>query len=553
VKPFDLLSNAARAKEIATVLIRNGFADLLQKLEPPAGILQRFVPRPRERLTPWERVRTVLEELGPTFVKFGQMLSMRPDVLPEPLILELRKLQDRVTPVSFAELEPVLRAGLETDPQEVFSEFDRESVASASLAQVYFARLRESGQPVAVKIQRPGLRKIIESDFDFLRWFARQAHQRVDDLRPYNLPAVVDELFDGIERELDFRVEARNASLFLVAQPAESEVSAPRPIEAWSSRSVLVMERIDGLKPGQFEPGSEAARRVARIGAASIFHQILVAGFFHADPHSGNILVTPAGQVCFLDWGLVGQLTRQMRYALVDLFGAFLEGDSAQVVRVAADLGRVAGSRLDVRQMEREILYALRETFDPATGRGQIGRAMLRLLHIFGANGIEVARDYALVAKAVLAVEEAGSALDPDFNLRDCFQPAVDALISERRDPRLIWRRLRQSFTSGLGRLQDLPGGLQRVLRLLEEGGTTINFQHRGLDRLDDTINDASNKITVSVIIGSLIIGSSLIIRADVGWKVYDFPVLGVVGYLLSGILGLWVVFDILRRGGRRK
>ncbi len=554
MKPFDLLSNAARAKEYATVLIRNGFADLLQKLEPPAGVLQRLVPKPRERLTTWERVRTVLEELGPTFVKFGQMLSMRPDVLPLPLILELRKLQDRVTPLPFAELEPVLRAALEVNPEEVFSEFDREAVASASLAQVYFARLRESGQLVAVKIQRPGLRKIIESDFDFLRWFARQAHQRVDDLRPYNLPAVVAELRDGIEQELDFRVEARNAALFLLQTPAGADVFAPRPVDAWSSRTVLVMERIDGQKAETFGTGSAVARRVARIGAQSIFQQILVAGFFHADPHGGNILVTPAGRVCFLDWGLVGQLTRQMRYALVDLFGAFLEGDSAQVVRVASDLGRVGGSRLDARQMEREILYALRETFDPVTGQGQVGRAMLRLLHIFGANGIEVARDYALVAKAVLAVEEAGASLDPEFSLRDSFQPAVDALIRERRDPREIWRRLRQSFTSGLGRLQDLPGELQRVLRLLEEGGTTINFHHRGLDRLDDTINDASNKITIAVIIAALIIGSSMVIRANVPPlvmnKTYSVP--GIAGYALSAILGLWVVVDILRRGRRR-
>lgn len=552
MKPFDLLSNAARAKEIATVLIRNGFADLLQKLEPPAGILRRFVPTPRERLTPWERIRTVLEELGPTFVKFGQMLSMRPDVLPEPLILELRKLQDRVTPVPFAELEPVLRGGLAADPDTVFSEFNREPVASASLAQVYFARLRENGQAVAVKIQRPGLQKTIEADFEFLRWFARQAHQRIEDLRPYNLPAVIDELHDGIERELDFRVEARNASLFLLNLAPDVAVCAPRPIEAWSSRAVLVMEWIDGHKPDALTPGTAAARRVARVGAESIFQQILVAGFFHADPHGGNVLVTRAGMVCFLDWGLVGQLTRQMRYSLVDLFGAFLEGDSAQVVRVASDLGRVAGSRLDARQMEREILYALRETYDPTTGRGQVGRAMLRLLHIFGSNGIEVARDYALVAKAVLAVEEVGTWLDPEFNLRTCFEPALNELIRERRNPRDILRRLRQSVALGVGRLQELPGEVQRVLRLLEEGGTTINFHHQGLDRLDDTINDASNKITIGVIIGSLIIGSSLIVRANVPPLVGEYPVLGVVGYLLSAVLGFWVVFDILRRGRRR-
>jgi ubiquinone biosynthesis protein len=553
VNPFELLSNAARAREIATVLIRNGFAELVQKLEPPAGWLQRLAPKPRERLTTARRIRIVLEELGPTFVKFGQMLGMRPDALPEPLIMELRLLQDRVTPQPFSEMEPVLRAGLEGEIETVFAEFDREPVASASLAQVYRARLADTGQLVAVKVQRPHVRKTIEADFELLAWFARQAHQRLEDLRPYNLPGIVDELREGIERELDFRIEARNAALFSLQNPHPEAVCAARPVEDLSCRTVLVMEWIDGVRPSSLEPGSERARTVAARGARSIFQQILVAGFFHADPHGGNVLVLEDDRVCFLDWGLVGQLTRRMRYTLVDLFGAFLEGDSAQVVRVAADLGRGTASRMDARHMEREILYALRETFDPGTGRGQVGRALLRLLHIFGSNGIEIARDYALVAKAVLAVEEAGTRLDPNFSLRECFQPAVDALLRERRDPLELWRTFKQSIVGGLVRLQELPGEFQRVLRLMEEGSVKINLQHRGLEGLDESINDASNKVTIGVIIGALVIGSSIIVHTGKGpYLFWDLPALGILGYLLSALLGLWVVIDILRRGRRK-
>jgi ubiquinone biosynthesis protein len=552
VNPFELLSNAARAREIATVLIRNGFAELVQKLEPPAGWLRRLAPKPRERLSTWERSRIVLEELGPTFVKFGQMLSMRPDVLPEALILELRKLQDRVTPQPFEEMEPILRAGLEAEIDDVFAEFGREPVASASLAQVYVAKLKGGNAQVAVKVQRPGIRKVIEADFELLLWFARQAHQRLDDLRPYNLPAIVEELREGLERELDFRIEARNAAFFLLQNPHAEETTAPRPREEFSSRSVLVMEWMEGRKLAELEAGSALARTVAARGARSIFHQILVTGFFHADPHGGNLVVADDGRVCFLDWGLVGLLTRDMRYTLVDLFGAFLSGDSAQVVRLGAELGRAAPGRRDSRRMEREILYALRETYDPATGKGQIGRALLRLMHIFGENGIEIARDYALVAKAVLAIEEAGTQLDPAFSLRESFQPALDALIRERRDPRQLWRALRQSIGSGFGRLQELPGEMQRVLRMLEEGSATINFQHRGLEDLDDSINDASNKLTLAIIIGSLLIGSSLIMRLDVEPKLWDYPALGILGYLLSAMFGVWVIIDILR-GGRKR
>lgn len=551
MKPFDLLSNAVRAKEIAAVLIRNGFADLLQKIEPPSGWLKRFTPRVDVRLSPGERLRLVLEELGPTFVKFGQMLSMRPDVLPEELILELTKLQDHVRPQPFEEMEPVLIQALGTDIDSIFSEFDRSPVAAASLAQVYFARLRSTGEPVAVKVQRPDIRRVIEADFEILMWFARQAHHRLDDFRPYNLPTIIEELREGLDRELDFRIEARNAAYFLFQNPDTDTVFAPRPFDGLTRRTVLVMERVEGTKLAALPAGSDVARRLVAVGARSIFHQILGSGFFHADPHGGNIVVARDGRLCFLDWGLVGQLTRRARYTLVDLFGAFMQGDSGQVVRVAVELGRASRTRKDVRQMEREILFALRETFDPASGRGHIGRALLRLMHIFGDNGVDLGRDYALVAKAVLSIEEIGKALDPDFNLRDSFKPAVDALMRERRDPKELFRTVRQSVGSGIGRLQELPGELHRVLRLLEEGGTTINFQHRGLEDLDDAINAASNKITLGVIIGSLIIGSSLIFRSGMGPPLFGYPAIGLLGYLLSALLGVWVIIDILRRGRR--
>jgi ubiquinone biosynthesis protein len=551
VNPFDLISNMGRAREIAAVLIRNGYADLLQKLEAPAGWLRRFTPKPRKRLSPAVRLRTVLEELGPTFVKFGQILSMRPDVLPEPFILELRRLQDRVTPHPFDQMQPVLRAGLETDEQTAFSEFNPEPVASASLAQVYWATLRDNGTKVAVKVQRPDITKTIESDFEFLSWFARQAHERLEALRPYNLPVIVEELREGIERELDFTIEARNATLFLAQNAGSTTVTAPRPVDRWTSRTVLVMERIDGVKPADLVPGSEPARLVARLGAESIFHQILLEGFFHADPHGGNLMVLPDARVGFLDWGLVGQLTRRMRYTLVDMVAAFLQGDPAEVVRVAGDLGRHSSRRPDSAKMEREILEAIRASFDPESGQAEVGRAMMRLLHIFSVNGIEMPRDFALVAKSVLSIEETGKQLDPEFNLQHCFQPALQAIIRERRDPQRMWQSLQRSIVSGLSRVQDLPAELQRIIRLIEAGQITLNFQHRGLEKLDDSVNDASNKMTVGIIIASLIIGSSLIVITGIPPLLFGFSALGIIGYLLSALLGVWVVIDILRRSRR--
>jgi ubiquinone biosynthesis protein len=551
MKPFGWLTNASRMREIMVVLWRNGFDGFLQNIRPPSGLIRRITPKPRSRHSLWERIRITLEELGPTFVKFGQILSMRPDAFPEPLIVELQKLQADVAANPFGEMEPVLRAGLNgEDPDAVFSEFDRVPVAAASVAQVYFATLRHSGQRVAVKIQRPGIRKRIAADFEILRWFAHQAHQRIEALQPYNLPEIVDELGRGLEEELDFRVEAHNVSYFLERNKEREHVSAPRAHIAFTSETVLVMDLAEGSKIRDIEPGSPLAKIAAANGAQSLFHQILVDGFFHADPHAGNILVQPGGDVCVLDWGLVGQLTRRMRYTLVDLFEAFLGGDSAQVVRVAMDLERTSAVYPNTRKMEREILHALRETFDPATGRGEIGRAMLRLLHIFGENGIELAQDYALVAKAVYTIEETGSRLDPAFSLSESFMPAVKKLVAARRDPRNILQNFRRTFVSSFSRIQELPAGLHRVLRLLESGRATINFQHKGLEDMDNVLNSASNKLTVGLIIAAMIIGSSIIIATRIPPLVGEsMSLLGIVGYALSGLLGLWIIFNILRYG----
>jgi len=562
--PFGWLTNASRMREIIAVLWRNGFDGFLQTIQPPSGLLQRITPKPREHRSQWERVRITLEELGPTFVKFGQILSMRPDAFPEPLIVELQKLQDRVTAIPYEEIEPVLLAGLNgASPDSVFADFEREPIASASLAQVYYATLRATGEKVAVKVQRPGIAKKIAADFEILRWFAQKAHQHIENLQPYNLPEIVEELRRGLDDELDFRVEAHNVTLFSENNNDPAHVTAPRVYGAHSSATVLVMERIEGRKISDLVPGSPEAKAAAARGAASLFHQILVDGFFHADPHAGNILVTTQAhglearatsadaRICFLDWGLAGELTRRMRYTLVDLFEAFLSGDSGQVVRVALDLERTTALAPNTRRMEREILHALRNTYDPATGKGAIGRAMLRLLHIFGENGIEVAQDYALVAKAVYTIEETGTRLDPDFSLGDNFQPALKRLLAERRNPRAMLRDLRRTFISGFARLQEIPAEFHRVLRLVESGRATINFQHKGLEETDHALQTASNRLVVGMVIAAMIVGSSIIVAMKVPpfFPGLEVSALGLVGYLLSALLGLGVVYNILRHG----
>lgn len=546
LKPFDFLANAVRAKEIVTVLARNGFADLLHKLDLPQAILKAFGTAGRDRKNQWERIRSVMEELGPTFIKLGQLLSMRPDAVPENLIVELRKLQNEVPPEPFASIRPIIEEGLGCPLELVFDDFEEEAFAGASMAQVHFATLKKNGERVAVKVQRPGLMKTIDADFDILIWLAKQAHERIDELKPYDLPGLAATLREGMERELDFRIEARSMAFFTLQNAYEEEVRAPFCHEELTTSRLLVMERIEGCNPDEIECGSELGRKLSRSGSKSLFNQIMIAGFFHADPHAGNIRVLDDGKLALLDWGLVGHLTRRMRYGLMDLFLAFVKGKPERVVTTAIALAD-SGDPIDRRSMERDVMIAMRTHYNPDTGVGSIGKAVLSLLYIFGRNNIDLSREYSMMAKALLCIEETGMALDPNYNLRDEFEPVLVQLVKERRSPGRLLEETRDGVMRGFDYLQHLPDELHRLFTKVEKDRLKVNLQHKGLDHLDDTISDASNKITLGIIIGCLIVGSSLIVTTKIPPFLFGYPILGLLGYLLSMLLGVWVVFDILR------
>ncbi len=548
MRPFDVLNHAVRAKEILAILARHGFADLLSQMDLPAGFWQRLLPAAPPRRSYGERIRLVAEELGPTFVKLGQLLSMRPDVVSHDIILELRKLQDSVQPLPFTIMRPVLTHALGRDPAEVFAEFDERPVASASLAQVYFARL-VNGPLVAVKIQKPDLQRRIEIDFDLAEWLARSVRPHVAALRAIDVDGVLAEARAGVIRELDFRHEARNQEYFNTLNPHPERVFAPRVHHDFSGEHVLVMERVTGTPVSQASTLPEAdRRRLAGYGAESIVGQVFLAGFFHADPHAGNIFVASDGRLCFLDWGLAGHLTRRLRHALADFWIAAVDQDIERIVQLAAELA-AAEARPDLRAMEKEVTLALREELNFAIGRQALGRAMMRLLFIFGQHGISLSRDYALMAKAVLSIEEVGRMLDPAFDLRRHTAPVLRELQTERFNPRLLVRRTREMLRHTMLGLQDLPFELRRLVRRLEHDSLAINLHHRGLEEHDDAVKIAANRIALGVIIGALIIGSSLIVTTGAQPHLLGFPALGIVGYLLSALLGLYVIWDIIRHG----
>ena len=388
----------------------------------------------------------------------------------------------------------------------------------------------------------------MQADLDLLTWFIGQLHQRVAALQPYDLPAVVDEVKANLLHELDFHHEARNQQYFNALNPAPDRVFAPYIVDEFCSERVLVMDRIVGTTVFAAKLAPTEASRIAANGATSLVHQVLIAGFFHADPHAGNVLITTDGRLCFLDWGMAGNLTRRLRLGLADLFLAAVDQDAERIVQIASELGSPAG-RADLRGMERDVTLALREDFNRAIGRMQLGRTMLKLLFIFGQNGINITRDYSLMAKAVLSIEEVARTLDSNFDLRSVARPVLIELQRDRTGPRAMLRETRSLMRSLLIGARELPNDIFRIIRRIEHDDLTIKFQHQGLEDVDDALKTAANRITLGVIIGSLIVGSSLIIHTNVGPYLFGYPALGMVGYMLSALLGFYVIFDIFRHG----
>ncbi len=547
---IHLTTNTVRIAEISTILVRNGFLEFLEQIEAPSSWFSRFVSPRHDHLNIWKRIRVTAEDLGPTFVKFAQVLSARPDVLPQPLIDELKKLRDQVRPVVWEQMRPALERELGDSIESVFAEFNSTPVASGSIGQVYRARLK-SGEAVAVKIQRPGIRKEIRADFEIITWFAQQMQTRVPELRAYDLPAIVAEASDGITQELDFAIEARNADFFNSVNPHPEEIFAPKVFDAFTTKRLLVFAWVDGVAPDKITAPPEERARLAAIGGRSIFHQIFIAGFFHADPHSGNIFVTPDGRLCLIDWGLAGQLTRHMRYFLADVFSGVSNQDAEKVVQ-AALANAISKRRIDPVRLEKDVQMVLRKYQRDLSASENIGKVMLDLLYVFGSNGIRLARDYSLLTKAVIAIEETGKTFDPTFDINGIAQPFLRKLGLDRWSPKTLLGLAYWDLRAAVRQLRELPGGLQRLLRNLEEGETTINFVHRGLDGLRTTLEHGVNRLVLAIIIAAILLSSSLIV-ARVGpetsgplYKISEY------GFIFALLFGLLLLYETWRHGRKK-
>jgi ubiquinone biosynthesis protein len=542
------LAGLARFKDIVMILMKYGFDDVINRLEIPGIELIKKIHKGSDELGTFERMRYALEDLGPTFVKFGQIMSLRPDMLPPQLIDELSKLQDEVAPVEFSQIKETVENNTGRPLQETFSIFDAEPLAAASISQVHRGILKKEGHIVSIKVQRPGIHSKIKADLDILAAIADQLHERIDDLKTYDLPNLVRVTRRNLLRELDFKREARNMKIAASFASEHSEIYIPEVYEEYCTERLLVMEYVQGIKLKDLDTEDVIdPESMAKQGLKAAIKQILDDGFFHADPHPGNILITEDERLCLMDWGMTGRLSERDRHELIDLLKSVVDKDSEAMVYALVHLSS-AEEAIDQRGLERELLEILDSYYAVPVKEMNIGQLLMAITELLRKYRLRLPSDLVIMIKALVTAEGTARIIYPDLNIVAEAKDYISSLALERFKPKSLWRSFRFTLSEFFSLQKELPRRMVQILNKADSGDLTLGFRHENLGPLRNTLDNITNRLTFGIIIAAMIIGSSMIITTGIGPFLFGFPALGVIGYLISGLLGLWLIFNIIRK-----
>jgi ubiquinone biosynthesis protein len=557
---FNAVRDLPRLREISSVFIRHGLGDLVRRtgtatlLERAGQMLHWAESSDVAHLEPQQRLRLAFEELGPTFVKLGQMLSTREDLLPPAWTSEFARLHSNVPPVPFDELLPQVEQALGCSPFEVFVDLEREPCAAASIAQVHRAKLA-SGTPVILKIRRPGIEAKIDSDLRIIGQLAHLIEREIPEARSYRPVEMVGELRRSLARELDLAVEARNTERFARNFADDPDILVPQVYWAWTSSVMNVQEEIVGIRGNDLAAIEEAGldrRALAARGADAVLKMILVDGFFHADPHPGNVMYLPGNRIALIDFGMVGRLSPMRRSQIVDLLAglarsdeeAMLEvlldwrgADDVDEVRLAADLGELAFDYADVKLKDVKI-----------------GVLLHRVSGILREHAIVMPSDLTLLFKALITLEGLGRQYDPEFRLIERVRPFLDRAVRDRYQPAEILRRGQSTLSELLGLVTSVPRDFARLVKDARQGRMRVDLDLKRLDSFGDRLDAAIDRVTIGVMTASLVIGSSIVMTVPGGPTLFGvslLTMLGLLGYLVAFVNSAWVIFSIWRSGRR--
>lgn len=553
--------NLQRLREIGAVLVKYGWGDLVPRLGLASGIerVRRRLTGADEdaamaALTTEQRIRMAFEELGPTFIKLGQVLATRPDLIPMSLVEELRHLQDRVPPFPGADAQREIEQQLGKPVGELFARFDPSPLAAASIAQVHRATLKD-GTEVVVKVRRPNLEAQIARDLDVLSSLAGLLEDNVPESRQFSPRAIADEFRRSIWREIDLTREARNIERFARNFRGDRTIHVLRNYPELSSKAVLTLEFIDGIKASDvaaLEAAGIDRADLARRGVEFVVKQIFQHGFFHADPHPGNIFVLRDGRIAPIDMGMMGQLDRELRDALLELLVGVLLGDGGKIVGLFRRLELVDESA-DLGALRRDAQEMIDAYNELPLEEVDIGAFIAELFEVLARHHVLVPPELLLTGKALATVEGVARILDPRLDPMQAMRPLVLRSYLERlADPRFLARDAIRAGEDTVAMLATLPRELTAIATSLRAGRLKITTEIAGHARAELERARSANRIALSLMVSALIVGSAILLAAGGGPSILGLPangILGVLGLLTAGGGYLWIAWGFLRSG----
>ncbi|MBJ6978255.1 AarF/UbiB family protein [Luteimonas sp. MC1895] len=548
-----------RLQEIASVFVRHGFGDLVRRsgiagaLERAGRLLHRDPGEARRDMTPPRRLRSALQELGPTFVKLGQVLGTRVDLLPPDWIAELGLLQNAVPALPWEAIRPQLVEDLGMDPEQAFARVETVPVAAASLAQAHRAWLHDS-TAVILKVRRPGIVGVVEADLRLMARLADMIESQLPDLRRYRPVEVVRQFRDSLRRELDFAAECRNAERIAANFSADAGVVIPRVHWQWTCERLNVQDFIDGIPAGDLAAVDAAGldrTALARAGTGIVLEMLLEDGLFHADPHPGNLFFLRDGRIAIIDFGMVGHLGDRRRLEIARLLHGMVVQDAEAVADIL--LHWSIGGEVDEERLESDTATLVDRYRGVPLKDLRMGTMLSDAAGLLRAHGLVLPPDLALVIKAFLTLEGFGRQLDPDFDMATEARPWLERVMLRRYAPSVLAKRGRRGLAGMLEFGAELPRDLRRLLRAARGGRLGARIDIPTLDAFGDRIDRAASRLTMGVITAALIIGSSIVMNSVGGGARNQWLMaLGVAGFVGAAALGVWIVYSIWKGAHRR-
>ena len=548
--------NLNRYRQILAVLFKYGFGDLIEllKIEQYIEVGLQLISKNRrnriEKLSRAERVRMAFEELGPTYVKLGQVLSTRPDLVPVDFTNELSKLQDNVPPFAFSEAKEIIETEFGLPLEELYDFFDELPFASASIGQVHKAGLKD-GETVAVKVQRPGIKKIIEVDLEIMLHLAMLVERNIKEIAPYRPVKIIEEFARTLEKEIDYTLEATSMERFARHFLNDPTTYIPKVFREMTTERVLTMELVDGIKVSEIDrlEGAGLNRKTITVRGADFYlKQVFDFGFFHADPHPGNIFILPDNVICLLDFGMTGSVDRQTRENFVDLIDSVAHRHETKTTQMILKLTSW-DDEPDIRQLERDVTDFMGRHLYKALKNIEVGKLLNHLLELISRHRLMIAPDIFLMMKAMTTIEGVALVLDPDFDMIAQTAPFIRRIKLSRFHPERIAEDLIQLVSETLQFVEKFPKDLLEITRLIRQQRLSLKMEHQGLDAMLATHDRISNRISFSIIIAALIIGSALIVISEIPPLFYGISLIGIVLFSTAAIMGIWLLIAILRKG----